>query len=269
MQTASAIAGSPQERVENLRNASLVILPIRGLPLISKGDDLAALIGDAIAAMGEELQPGDILAVAQKVVSKQEGRTVRLADVVPSAKAIELAERTGKNPRLIECVLSESREVLRAASGVLIVQTRLGHIVANAGIDQSNVAGNEDIALLLPEDPDKSAASLRDRLAPQGGIGVIVSDSFGRPWRFGTTGVAIGIAGPPALVDRRGEPDLMGRVLQATEIAFADAVAAAATLVMGEAAEGLPAAIVRGLTWSETDHKGATIVRPASQDLFR
>lgn len=250
------------------------IIPLTGMPAIGPGCDLAAEIRAALDRQGMMLRDGDILVVAQKIVSKAEGRLRRLASFTPSARAHELAVQTGKDPRHVEAVLSESRAVVRTAPNVLITEHRLGHIMANAGIDHSNVcAGPEgdETVLLLPEDPDASARALRAALSPspESRIGVIVSDSFGRPWRLGTTGVAIGVAGPAALVDKRGETDLFGRVLQMTEVAFADSVAAAAVLVMGEAAEGCPAAIVRGLAWEDGDQRAADVLRDAKMNLFR
>lgn len=253
---------------------SVTLLALDGLPLIGPTSDLSGEIGSALADAGLSLQDSDIVVVAQKVVSKAEARTVTLADVTPSARALELAHLTGKDPRFVEVVLSESTRVLRATMNVLIVEHRSGHVMANAGIDRSNVddkAEAEETVLLLPEDPDRSAASLREKLEARSGagIGVIVSDSFGRPWRLGTTGVAIGVSGPPALIDRRGDVDLFGRPLKVTEVAFADAVAAAATLVMGEGAEACPAVVVRGLDWPMTTQAAGDVLRPAAQDLFR
>jgi coenzyme F420-0:L-glutamate ligase/coenzyme F420-1:gamma-L-glutamate ligase len=250
------------------------IVPLTGMPAIGRGCDLAAEIRAALARQGMVLADGDILVVAQKIVSKAEGRMRRLSDFTPSARALELAGQTGKDPRHVEAVLSESRAVVRTAPNVLITEHRLGHIMANAGIDHSNVCAGpdaDDTVLLLPEDPDGSARALRAALAPSPGsrVGVIVSDSFGRPWRLGTTGVAIGVAGPAALIDKRGETDLFGRMLQMTEVAFADSVAAAAVLVMGEAAEGCPAAVIRGLAWDDGDQGAADVLRDAKMNLFR
>lgn len=251
---------------------------LTGMPLMEAGDNLCAAILASADRGGLQWHDGDILVVAQKVVSKIEGRTRRLAEVTPSERALELARQTGKDPRLVEAVLSESVGVLRAGRNVLIVEHRRGHIMANAGIDHSNVGlirssddEFDDVILLLPKDPDRSAANLRADLTARSGVhvGVVVSDSFGRPWRLGTVGVAIGIAGPPALIDRRGDLDLFGRTLEVTEVAFADAVAAAATLVMGEGAEGCPAVVVRGLVWPDTGRTAADVLRPADQDMFR
>lgn len=244
-----------------------------GLPMVEPGDDLAGLILAGLAACGEDLLSGDILVVAQKIVSKAEGRRVALSAVVPSDRAIELAEETGKDARLVELVLRESSRVVRARRDLLIVEHRLGFVVANAGIDQSNVAAeaSEGHALLLPVDPDASAAELGRRLQAKTGasVGVVIADSFGRPWRLGTVGVALGAAGLPALIDRRGETDLFGRTLHATVIAVADHVAAAATLLMGEASEGLPVAIVRGLYLGGPHAPASHLLRPPQEDVFR
>jgi coenzyme F420-0:L-glutamate ligase/coenzyme F420-1:gamma-L-glutamate ligase len=215
----------------------------------------------------------DILVVAQKIVSKAEDCTVDLRTIVPQARAQELAAVTGKDPRLVELILSESSEVLRARPRILIVRHRLGFVMANAGIDRSNIParGDAEPVLLLPRDPDASAANLRAALQRQVGVemGVIISDSFGRPWRKGVVNIALGAAGIPALLDRRGEADREGRALEVTEVAVADALAAAAGLVMGEAAEGIPAALIRGATWSAPSSNGHSLIRPLQEDLFR
>jgi coenzyme F420-0:L-glutamate ligase / coenzyme F420-1:gamma-L-glutamate ligase len=250
---------------------SVTALP--GIGEIAEGDNLGTIIGDAIERMGLVLRPGDIVVVAQKIVSKAEGRIVALDTVEPSERARELAAITRKDARLVELVLSESAEVMRAVPEVLIVRHRLGHVMANAGIDRSNLVPDdaEPSALLLPLDPDASAAGLRRGLEARFGVapGIVVSDSFGRAWRIGTVNVAIGVAGLPAVIDRRGEGDRHGRILEATEIAFADAVAAAAGLAMGEAAEGTPAVLVRGMDWPETAQPTSALLRPMKQDLFR
>ncbi len=230
--------------------------------MVQAGDDLAGLI----LGIGILPRPDDVVVVAQKVVSKAEGREVVLASVTPSARAEELARETGKDARVVELILQESTRVVRARPNLIIVQHRLGHTMANAGIDQSNVAAEgEERALLLPVDPDASAAALSARL----GCPVVISDSFGRAWRRGTVGVAIGCAGLPALVDLRGQPDLFGRELHVTLTGFADEIAAAAGLLMGQAAEGQPVVILRGLTWSAPDCPATELVRPAQEDLFR
>lgn len=247
------------------------IIPLLGIGAITEKSDLAAEIEAAVARCAGSLQDGDILVVAQKIVSKAEGRLRRLADFEPSAPALELAATVGKDARYVEAVLSESRTVLRAVPNILIVEHRLGHIMANAGIDQSNVEGGDDAILLLPIDPDRSAGELRKRLSPNGDphIGVLISDSFGRPWRIGTVCVAIGVSGPPAVIDRRGDKDMFGRKLVATEIALADTLAAAAGLAMGETDEQIPAALLRGFSWAPSAQRAIDGLRPSQGDLFR
>ena len=252
---------------------SLEVIALPGLPLIRAGDDLVALIAAALKRNGVALRAKDVLVVAQKIVSKAQNRVVDLATIEPSAKALALAKDVDKDPRLVEVILSESVRVVRARRGVLIVEHKLGFIMANAGVDQSNVAPKDGSAhvLLLPENPDRSAEALRRGLAKATGIdvAVVINDSFGRPWRQGTVGVAIGVAGLPALVDLRGRPDLFGRKLEVSVIGFADEVAAAASLVMGQADEALPAALIRGLSWSASESRAASIVRSPNEDLFR
>lgn len=234
------------------------------MPDIRPGDDLAALIASHGPAIG------DVIVVAQKIVSKAEGRIVDLAAVTPSAEAIAWAEKTDKDPRVVELVLNESARVLRARPGLMIVEHRLGFVMANAGIDASNTGGGERV-ILLPENPDASACRLADGIKEACGaqVGVIVSDSWGRPWRLGTVGFAIGAAGLPALVDRRGVPDRDGRELQATAIGLADELAAAASLLMGQAAEGRPIVVIRGLAEDAPLGRAADLIRPAADDLFR
>jgi coenzyme F420-0:L-glutamate ligase/coenzyme F420-1:gamma-L-glutamate ligase len=252
---------------------SLEIIALQGLPLIRAGDDLVELIASALKLNGVTPRAGDVLVVAQKIVSKAENRVVDLATIEPSAAALALAADVDKDPRLVEVILSESVRVVRARRGVLIVEHRLGFIMANAGVDQSNVGPQDGVqrALLLPENPDRSAEALRRGLAKATGIDVaiVINDSFGRPWRQGTVGVAIGVAGLPALVDLRGQPDLFGRKLEASVIGFADEVAAAASLVMGQADEALPAVLIRGLSWSASESSAASILRSPNEDLFR
>ena len=235
-----------------------------GLPRIQPGDDLAQLI----APFG--LRDGDVVVLAQKIVSKSEGRLVRLSDITPSARAIELAEKVQKDPRQVELILQESAEVIRAIPGVLIVQHRLGFVMANAGVDASNVDDPEQV-LLLPVDPDGSARKLRARLKEIAGVevGVVINDSWGRAWRMGTAGMAIGAAGIPGLIDMRGQPDMNGKVLRVTEIGHADEIAAAASMMMGQAAEGRPVVILRGLDPNRRDGNAAELVRPKKMDLFR
>jgi coenzyme F420-0:L-glutamate ligase/coenzyme F420-1:gamma-L-glutamate ligase len=250
----------------------LQLLPITGIPLIKPGDDLAALIADAALRTDLSLQASDILVVTQKVVSKAEDRFVRLDDVRPSPRALELAEVTGKDPRLVEVILWDTAEVIRARPNLLIVAHHLGFISANAGVDHSNVGAQPDMVLRLPADPDASARRLRQRLRELTGAApaVVINDSHGRPWREGTLGTAIGVAGLVPVQDLRGHPDLFGYQLQYTTVGFADQVAAAASLVMGQAAEGLPVVLVRGLAYQPGDEVSARqILRPPETDVFR
>lgn len=252
--------------------AGISLIPVHGLPLVSAGDDLAVLIAAALERMGTQPVEGDIVVVAQKIVSKSEGRTVHLATVSPSPRAMEIAATTGKDARLVELILSESRETIRIAPNILIVEHRLGFVMANAGIDQSNVAAaGDEIALLLPVAPDDSAVRLKEALEKIFSVrlGVIVTDSFGRPWRNGVTGVCIGAAGVPTLLDRRGTPDLFGRPLRVTEIAQGDEIAAAASLLMGQADEGIPVVILRGLDISGPESPARALLRSRAMDLFR
>jgi coenzyme F420-0:L-glutamate ligase / coenzyme F420-1:gamma-L-glutamate ligase len=225
----------------------------------------------SVARADLRLESGDVLVVAQKIVSKAEGRAVSLSSIQPSTRAVELGSRTNKDPRIVELMLRESREVLRAKPNVLIVEHRLGFVMASAGIDQSNVPGAEDRVLLLPEDPEASARRLRTELREMAGVdcGVVVNDSFGRAWRNGVTGTAIGVAGIPALVDMRGQPDREGRALQVTQVAVADEIAAAASLVMGQAGEGVPAVLVRGFPYPQRDGSVGELIRPRAEDMFR
>jgi len=252
---------------------SLEVIALTGLPLIKAGDDLVEMIAASLKQNGVEPQAQDVLVVAQKVVSKAEGRMVDLATIKPSARAIALATEVDKDPRLVEVILSESVRVVRARRNVLIVEHRLGFVMANAGVDQSNVgpADGAQRALLLPENPDRSAAVLRIGLMTVTGIdlAVVINDSFGRAWRQGTAGVAIGAAGLPALIDLRGRPDLFGRTLEVSVIGFADEVAAAASLVMGQADEAAPVVLIRGLRWSAPESTAASLIRPSNEDLFR
>lgn len=251
----------------------LSVAAVPGIDEVKAGDDLAAMLVAALDAAGMAPQERDVLVIAQKIVSKAEGRSIALDDIIPSSRALELATITGKDARLVELILTESMEVVRAAPRVLIVRHRRGWVMANAGIDRSNVPAQDgrERVLLLPENPDATAAALREALMARYGVAlaVLICDSFGRPWRHGVTNVALGCAGLPALMDRRGEPDRCGRPLEVTEVAYADAIAGAAALVMGEGAEGLPAALVRGLDWSAPARPAAALVRPISEDLFR
>jgi len=253
----------------------LTLTPLPGLPAIQTGDDLASLIFEAMTRIDLSLENDDILVLAQKIVSKSEGRLVNLSAVPPSPAAYELAKRVDKDVRLLELILRESKEVLRTRGEVIIVEHRLGFICANAGIDHSNVRqkmDNEDQwVLLLPEDPDASAQKIRERLEEASGarLGVMIIDSHGRAWRLGTVGVAIGLSGMPGLVDLRGQPDLFDFKLQVTQVGAADELAAAASLVMGQAAEGTPVVHVRGFPYPLREGSSTELLRPKELDLFR
>jgi coenzyme F420-0:L-glutamate ligase/coenzyme F420-1:gamma-L-glutamate ligase len=252
----------------------LSLTALDGIPLIQPGDDLPRIIGDALRRLKIDLQKGDILVVAQKIISKAEGRIVDLATIHPSPAALKYAQMVNKDPRLVEVVLQESEAVLRLTQNAMITVHRLGFVMANAGVDQSNVdhAGTEDgTVLLLPADPDGSAAALKSAIEAEWGaaIGVVISDSFGRPWRKGATGVALGAAGLPSLRNLVGEPDLFGRRLRVSEHAAADDIAAAASLLMGQGAEGLPVVHIRGLSYDAPDLPASALIRPKHQDVFR
>ena len=251
------------------RALHLTALP--GIPEVKPGVALSKLIAAAVTRSGLSLQPGDILVLAQKIISKAEGRVVRLASVTPSNRAQEIARVARKDPRMVELILRESHKVLRVKPGIIIVEHKLGFVMANAGIDQSNVPGAEDAVLLLPEDPDASARKLRNELHEKRGveIGVLIIDSFGRAWRHGVTGAAIGVAGFPALIDLRGNKDRQGRVLKVTQVAAADELAAAASLVMGQADEGTPAVLVRGFPYAQREGSVKELLRNEAEDLFR
>ena len=252
--------------------AALHLAPVPGLPMIKEGDDLGALAVTAMDRVGLKLESGDLVCIAQKIVSKAEGRQVALDEVKPSAQAISLGAETDKDPRLVQLILDESTEVLRQRPGILIVRHRLGLVCANAGIDQSNIDhGGGEQALLLPADPDRSAAALRSRMAELTGVdvGVLITDSHNRPWRLGTVGVAIGAAGIEVLDDHRGGADLFGRELKVTLINRADAIAAAATLLMGETIERIPLVVAKGFAPQTCGDTASEIVRPLGEDLFR
>ena len=233
------------------------------------------LLLEALGRAEVRLEAGDILAVTQKIVSKAEGRLVHLPEVRPSPEARRLAEESQKDPRLVEVILRESRQVMRVRPGLIIVRHRLGFVCANAGVDHSNVLGEgdrpEDWVLRLPEDPDASARRIRERLEQAAGVplGVVILDSHGRAWRMGTVGVAIGISGMPALLDLRGRPDLFGYRLQVTQVGIADELAAAVSVVTGQAAEGIPAVHVRGLPYPLREGSLGELIRPEEEDLFR
>jgi coenzyme F420-0:L-glutamate ligase / coenzyme F420-1:gamma-L-glutamate ligase len=250
----------------------LILTPLTGIKLVEPGDDLGDIAVGAFAANRLTPATGDVLVVAQKIVSKAEGRYVDVTTVEPSERAMALGAEVDKDPRFVEVVLSQSRRVVRRRPGLLIVEHHLGFVMANAGIDHSNLPaqGGEPV-LLLPEDPDGSARALREQLVRAFGtdIAVVICDSFGRAWRRGTVGVALGAAGLPAFIDLRGQPDLFGRELLVTETGFADEIAAAAGLVMGQADEAVPMVLIRGLRWSAPEISAAALIRPAEHDLFR
>ncbi len=262
---------SPDIPLGSAPELRLIALP--GFPQVESGDDLAVLAVEALTRAGMALRADDVLVFAQKVISKAEGRRINLLDIVPGAPALELAQTVQKDPRLVELVLRESRRVVRTAKDVLIVEHRLGFIMANAGIDQSNVAdpAGGEFALLLPEDPDASAERLRQRLGLLTGVepGIVISDSFGRPWRVGTVGVAIGCAGFPATLDLRGRTDMFGRTLRVTVVGHADEIASAASILMGQADEACPVILVRGLGGGAPHQRASALLRPPREDLFR
>jgi coenzyme F420-0:L-glutamate ligase / coenzyme F420-1:gamma-L-glutamate ligase len=251
-----------------LDNGALLVQPLRGIPRVEEGADIAQLILGAMRASGLQLQNKDIIVIAQKIVSKAEGRSVDLETVVPSQRAIELGVAANKDPRLIELILGESNVVLRVRPGVIIVEHRSGIVLANAGIDRSNVG--DDRVLLLPVDPDRSASTIRGALREKPGIdvGVMIIDSIGRAWRNGTIGTVIGASGLTTLLDLRGKPDLFGRKLETTEVGSGDEVAAAASLMMGQADEGHPVVLVRGLDMTGSG-RARDLLRTKNLDLFR
>lgn len=252
---------------------SVTLTALPGFPLVKPGNDLGALLIEALDRAGLKPEERDILVVAQKIVSKAEGRYIDLNQVTASERAMELARAVDKDPRLVEAILSESAEVVAHKTGVLVAAHKLGFVMANAGIDRSNLEpeGEGEWALLLPQDPDASAAALKTQLEARYGVelGVIVSDSAGRAWRNGVIGIALGAAGLPALRDMVGRRDLFGRTLEVTETGFADEIAAAASLLMGQADEGLPVVLVRGLSWREPPTNARALLRPKDQDMFR
>ena len=253
---------------------SITYTALQGIKQVQPGDDLAALVQEGLQQNALQIRDGDVLVLAQKIVSKSEGRFVELDTVTPSPRARELAQTVKKDARLVELVLSESTHVLRAIPHVLIVRHRCGHVMANAGIDHSNVeagAGGGERVLLLPLDANASAATLRAQLQTRlaCNVGIVISDSFGRPWRNGVVNVALGSAGLPALIDRRGEQDMYGRTLEVTQVAFADAIAAAAGLAMGEGAEGTPLVLVQDLRWQASECDVSCLIRPLEEDLFQ
>ncbi len=252
-------------------HATVTLTALSGIPAILPGDDVATILAEALDATGLTPRDGDVLVVTHKIISKAEDRYRNLEDVTPSPRALELAAATGKDAALVEVILSESREVLRSRRELLITEHRSGVVVANAGVDRSNVPGGRERVLLLPEDPDASSAALRVALHERFGvdIAVVVSDSAGRAWRNGVVGLALGAAGLPALQDLRGKNDLEGRPLEVTQVGLADEIASAAELLMGEADEGRPAVLVRGVRWRESPVMAAALIRDRELDLFR
>ncbi len=251
---------------------SVQLVPLLPFPLVQPGDDLAAVVLAVLRDQAIELVAGDLLVVAQKVVSKAEGRYVTLSSVTPGEQAKQLAEQADKEPELVQLILDESREVLRVRPGVIIVEHRLGYVHANAGIDRSNLPGGGDPqVLLLPENPDASAARLRRSLeaAFVPGLAVIINDSAGRAWRQGTQGFALGTSGIDPVEDQVGRLDLFGRPLEVTEVAVADELAAAASLLMGQADQGCPAVLIRGALWQASEQGSESLLRPRAMDMFR
>jgi coenzyme F420-0:L-glutamate ligase/coenzyme F420-1:gamma-L-glutamate ligase len=251
------------------RPGDLLVRPLLGVPRVAKGDDVAKLTLAALDCAGLHPQDGDILVFAQKIISKAEGRSIALNGVTPSTRAEQLAAETGKDARIVELILQESTGVLRLRPGLIVVEHRLGLVLANAGIDQSNVDTGH--ALLLPVDPDASAAKIRQDVRAASGVNVavLIIDSIGRAWRQGTIGTAIGASGIATLVDLRGQLDLNGRRLESTEIGYADELASAASLMMGQAAEGVPIVLIRGAPYPRRDGLAADLLRPKATDLFR
>ncbi len=254
-----------------MTNRRLELIAVSGIPQVTTGDHLGNIIADSIAAANLSLIDGDVLVVAQKIVSKAEGRTVRLGDIKASDAAIELAKITNKEPAIVQLILDESSSIVRHRPGVIIAKHKQGWILANAGIDRSNVTEREDEVLLLPEQPDATASQLRDDLAARyaSTIGVIIADSVGRPWRMGTTGMTLGSAGVEALANLRGQQDMFGRILEVSEHAVADSIASAAELLLGEANEATPVVIVRGLNEGYSAQNSTVLLRSTEEDMFR
>ncbi len=254
-----------------MSSKKLELFTVPGIPQLSAGDDLAAIVSDAMAAAGIGLRDGDVMVIAQKLVSKAEGRMARLSEITPGAEAIELAAAAEKEPAIAQLIIDESNAILRHRPGVIIAEHRLGMVLANAGIDRSNVTADPDQVLLFPEDPDGSAAALKERLddSHQVSVGVVIADSVGRAWRMGTTGMAIGCAGVEALANLRGRKDMFGRELEVSEHAVADSIASAAELLMGEADEATPVVIVRGLNEGSSAQNSSVLLRPPAEDMFR
>lgn len=252
---------------------TVTLIAIPDVPLIEPGDDLPRILIDALGKAHITLGERDVVVIAQKIVSKAENRYLELSTVEPSPQALELAGRLQKDPRHVEAILRESREVVRERTGLLITEHRLGYVMANAGIDQSNVSqiDGSNRVLLLPKDPDGFCRTLKQKFdeAFNTEVAVVMNDSFGRPLRNGSVGVALGAAGLPSLVNLIGTKDLFGRTLEVTEVAFADEIASAASLLMGQAGERLPVVVVRGLSWSQPEGRATDLIRPKQRDLFR
>ena len=255
-------------------NDQILLTALPNIPLVHQGDDLVSIVLEALDAKGESLLSGDVLAFTSKIVSKAEGRQVNLIDVVPSGRALTLADLSGKDPRLVQVILDESEAVSRVRPGLLIMRHRLGFVCANAGVDRSNVApdaSEKETVLLLPADPDASAARYRWRIREMTGadLAVVIVDSHGRPHRMGAVGVAIGAAGLAAWQDWRGQPDLFGRPLSHTTVGLADQIASAASLLFGQAAEGTPVVLMRGVPFKARDGSAADLIRPRELDMYR
>jgi len=247
------------------------VIAIENLPLIQRGDNLGKLIVEATNKQGTPLQDKDVVVVTHVVVSKAEGHIINLDEVKPSDRAIEIAKQTNKDPTLIEVILQEAKDIVRIGQNSIITETRSGIISANAGIDRSNISGDRNVAP-LPKDPNKSAQNIRETIKQltDAKVAVIISDTHGRPFRMGEINVAIGVAGIKPIRDRRGEKDLFGYVLRVKQTAVADELASAAELVIGQASEGIPAAVIRGYTYQEAENVSATeLTRPRERDLFR
>lgn len=259
--------------------SELTLTALPQMPLVKTGDNLTQLILDGLTRAGKRLETGDVVVVAQKIVSKAEGRMIRVGDITPSERALELAPLLQKDARHVEAILRETKEIVRMRAGVIVVEHRLGYVCANAGVDRSNVAphapdgatADDDMLLLLPEDPDATCARLRAEFLAETGaiVAVIINDSHGRAWRNGTVGVALGAAGLPALLDLRGSPDLFDFPLQVTQVGLADELAAAASLLMGQAAEGRPVIHVRGVPYEFREGDAQELIRPKEMDMFR
>ena len=257
----------------NPQPVSMTLTALSGIPMVRPGDDLVALILQSLKQTKMILMEGDILVIAQKIISKSEGRYVRIAEVTPSEQAYSLAESTEKDPQIVELITLESREIVRHRAGVIVAENRQGVVLANAGIDHSNVEtdGNTEQVLLLPVDPDASAETIRKKLHQETkvNVAVIINDSLGRAWRNGTIGTALGVSGLPSLLDLRGQTDLFGKPLRATEEAIADEFSSAASLLQGQAAEGRPIVLIRGYSFSAPPTFASSLIRPKEKDLFR